>query len=129
MSPAEHIELINQSFELIANSTMNYIYVLFAYLATAFLVGSRLTPFQVWSLTALYSVFLMFPGTAAISNNFKIIALRRWFSEEHPIDAARISGALPLEVVYLFATILILAWMLSLLFMYRTRQMGNEIEP
>ncbi|MEN8445696.1 MAG: hypothetical protein ABG776_11865 [Cyanobacteria bacterium J06555_13] len=135
MSPAEHIELINQSFELTANGTMNYIAVLFAYLGTAFSVGSRLTKFQVWSLTALYTVFLSFPGTAAVTNNLKVIALRKWFAEEYPdesarisVESARISGELSLEAVYLFGAILIIAWMLSLLFMFYSRRNEDVLE-
>ena len=128
MSPAEHIELINQAFDLIANSTMNFISVLFAYLCTAFLVGSRLTQFQVWSLTVLYTIFLTFPGTAAVSNNLKVIELRKWFAEEHPVDSARLSGGVPLGAVYLVCGILIIAWMLSLLFMLRARRNGDGLE-
>ena len=55
-------------------------------------------------------------------------SLRKWFSEEHPVDSARISSEVPLDAVYLFSAILILAWMLSLLFMFRARSHGNGME-
>ena len=123
MSEAEYIELIQNGLSHAGSDAMNYVYVLFAYLAMSYLVGRSLTSFQAWSVSILYTVFLILPGAGAI-RQFSIAAeLADSFSTDFPETSPQyfpfsdLTGGFPI----LIGVILLLAWVLSIVFFTTNR--------
>ena len=123
MSHLEYIELINTFSVTIAGHTMNFFAILAAYLVTAFFVGPRLGRFQVWSLTALYSLFCFFPISTVVSDIYRAGRLADELVHKYPDAAGYYPVEIDVAVLQVSLTVIfIAAWVLSIAFMYNVRR-------
>lgn len=84
---------------------LNFFSVLSAYLAVAYLVGDKLSSFQLWGISDLYSLYLYFPAVAV---QFAVVDLMK-------LNAAP-PGASFIAIV--FASM----WVVSIVFMLQKRR-------
>ena len=106
--------------------SMNAVYILFAYVVAVYLAGSALDRFQAYALTALYSLFFMFPVSSGYTSWHEALTIARMFFVEHPDIAQQYfqSPRLPLTPE-LMAAVFLSAWLLSIIFMIRVRKSAN----
>jgi hypothetical protein len=86
-----------------------------AYLATAYLVATKLTRFQLWAITILYSALVLVTtaGYIGLSSQASALALQR-------------SGVDQISLFIGIGATFILAWILSLAFMWHSRHGGKD---
>ena len=99
-----------------AEDGMNFFTLLSAYLVVAYVVGSKLSTFQVWAISLLYTLFSTGPLTG-----FYLSAL----------DAKSLNhiyGAPQMDYPWLVPTIMALGWVLSIAFMIDARR-NPRVEP
>lgn len=103
----EIVLLYNAAF---SNQLTVFSSILFAYIAAAYLVGSKLSRFQMWSITLIYCVFEI----------FNIIGL--FIIATSLIVTSYVLREIDISIV-LYATGIacILAWIMSIIFMLQTR--------
>lgn len=90
-----------------------FVSALFAYLIAAHLVGKKLSHFEVWTISIVYSLFsLQILNNLAGDNLFRALILGRIMGFEYS------GGAL----LVLSAALYVAALVLSLMFMYRARR-------
>lgn len=94
-----------------AQDAMNFFTVVSGYLVVAYLVGSKLSKFQVWSISVLYSLFCFGPAMAVVISLQDIASLP--YAADHELWFKGVSS---LPWVMLFA------WALSIVFMLNSRQ-------
>jgi hypothetical protein len=124
MSPAEYIELLQNGGINVATHAMNFIALMFAYLITAYFVGTKLNRYQVWAVSILYSVFVVLPARAAVLGLEQILSLTEMFYRDHPAVAEEFYGevfTVPVVDPRYLAVILLVAWAVSLGFMISER--------
>jgi hypothetical protein len=128
MSEADLIELIQNGMSNTAFHCMNYAYILFAFLAMSYLVGGKLTGLQAWSISILYTVFLILPAGGSV-REFAITAqLISTFHENFPESAPlyfpnnNVADFVPAFIGF----VLLGAWVLSLAFFTSTRSSGGS---
>lgn len=99
---------------IFAADAMNFFTMFSAYLVASYLVGGKLTTFQISAATLLYSVFSAGPivGVYAAATDLKSITV----------------GARAAQIDYplLVPTIMVLAWALSIAFMLDIRRKGQR---
>ncbi len=88
-----------------ATDVSSFFTVLSAYLVVAYLVGDKLSKFQVWSISGLYTVYLYFPIAAA----------------QIAVSDLALLDALPPGAQYL-RFVLVLMWLVSIVFMIQKRR-------
>ena len=93
-----------------AQDAMNFFTIVSAYLVVAYLAGPKLSTFQVWSISILYSLFSFGPIVAVAISLQDISTLP--YASEHP---GWFRGAICLPWVMGFA------WVLSIVFMLNSR--------
>jgi hypothetical protein len=93
-----------------ATDVSSFFTVLSAYLVVAYLVGDKLSKFQLWSITGLYTLYLYFPIAATH------IAVA---------DLAQLD-AVPPGAEYL-RFVLVLMWLVSIVFMIQKRRESRLI--
>jgi hypothetical protein len=122
MSPAEYIGLITSI--QVDRHVMNFVAVLFAYLVTAYFVGSKLSPFQVRAVTLLYTIFSAFPVLAVVFSMNQMVRLMEQFRLEHPSLGSTYYPQTSILNYWtpILVLILTLAWALSVWFMVRVRR-------
>ena len=124
MSEYEYIDLIINSREAIGFHGMNFIAFLFAYLVATYLVGERLSRFQVISLTMFYAITSPFPlmGMFESATDYSNIMSNYYetYRSEEPAPMFATQGVLLAPIV------LSGAWFLSVLFMWQTRRIAKN---
>ncbi len=116
MSPAEFIELISATRDGIGGHINNFITVLFAYLVMTYFVADKLSKFQMWGLTLIYSAYEFLPARAALQEIQMLSALLSQFHEQHPAEAGLyipFGQTNPIPFMVIAAT----SWGLSVAFM------------
>ena len=88
-----------------ATDVLGFFTVLSAYLVVAYLVGDKLSPFQLWTISGLYTIYMYFPVVA---------------TQYTLADLARLNAAPP-GAEYLSA-VLVLMWLVSIVFMVQKRR-------
>ena len=88
-----------------AADVTSFFTVLSAYLVVAYLVGDKLSKFQLWTISGLYTLYLYFPIAA---------------TQIAVVDLAQL-GALPPGAQYL-TYVLVLMWLVSVVFMIQKRR-------
>ena len=123
-SPAEYLELISIASANTGQFAIATTSVLFAYVATAYLVGDKLSKFQVVAISCLYSIYFTFPVLATLGEQLRIQALGRRFKEEFPIEYQHYysEGSALEYLMYGGLVISFIAWALSIYFMYDSRR-------
>ncbi len=121
MEPAEFIELIVTTREGIGGHVSNFVVVLFAYLVMTYFVAEKLSRFQVWGLSAIYSVYEFLPANAALQDIQTHGALVSQFYEQHPAEAAIyiVQGQ---SYPIVFGLVALASWGLSIAFMVQRRR-------
>ena len=61
MEEYQALEAMYAVRDVMASDAMNFFAIMSAYLIAAYAVGERLTTFQVWSISLLYTVYASFP--------------------------------------------------------------------
>ena len=123
MSEAEFIELIEMGFNDAAFHAMNYVSILFAFLIMAYLVGRRLSKFQVWSVSILYSIFIILPAFGTIRTFALATKLIGSFHVEYPEPASNYFPFYSVADLFtlLISIVLAAAWVLSIIFLLNSR--------
>jgi len=98
--------------------------VLFAYIVSAYLVGNKLSKFQVFAISSLYSIYFTFPVLATFGEQRRIQSLGERFNEDHPAEFLHYyaEGSAVEYLMYGGLIISFIAWALSLYFMYDCRR-------
>jgi hypothetical protein len=128
MSEADLIELIQNGMSNTAFHCMNYAYILFAFLAMSYFVGGKLTGLQAWSISILYTIFLILPAAGSLREFTITAALISTFHENFPESAPRyfpknnVADFVPAFIGF----VLLGAWVLSLAFFTSTRSSGGS---
>ena len=122
MKPAEYLELIQQSSDGTVSHAMHALSIIFAYVVAIYFAGAELTSFQIFSITAIYTIFFFYFSLLSVLGNLvRFLALRREFASEHKEIASRYGidqakdrwmGFWPIPILVLF-----LGWLFSILFM------------
>ena len=124
MNPADYLELMQMTSDGTGGHSMNAVAILFSYIVAAHYAGSALSRFQAHSLTLIYSLFLAFPLMSVANGFVRMRTLRLEFLREYP-EVAQRHGIDDGDVLGLGGPIIIvmfvLAWSLSLAFMYGAR--------
>lgn len=115
----------------IAQHSMNFASVLFAYLIAAYFVGSKLTRFQVAVITVLYILWSPAPITAAYDAS---IALRELYQQNQDVLSIEMGRLL---FLFDYPAVAIatagLSWVMSIIFMAQVRASKSvreiEIRP
>jgi hypothetical protein len=84
MTSAEYLELLQMSNGVSASHAMNAVTVVFAYVIAVYFTAKLLTKFQIFSVTLLYSVFLIFPVGSIWNSGLHRAAMVRNFADDYP---------------------------------------------
>ena len=116
MENLQVIEVMYAIRAVAAEDGMNFFTLLSAYLVVAYVVGAKLSTFQVWAISSLYTLFVTGPVTG-----FYLAALDGK-SLNHATSAPQ------LEYPWLVPTIMVMGWALSIAFMIDARR-DPQVEP
>ena len=103
---------------------MNSISIVFAYVAGAYLVASKISTLQIYAVSAIYSLFLTFPMLSAFIGLRRISNIAVNFASEHPevasqyIDTGGTLNFFPVGII----VVVVLGWLLSIAFMLQVRK-------
>ena len=105
---------------------MNAVTIVFAYVAAAYFAASKLSRWQIISITFVYTIFLVLPASSALSSASQRLSLMQNFVVDYPDVAERFGySAIPegAESTFrlLLSLIFVLAWLVSVFFMLRMR--------
>lgn len=104
---------------------MNFVYVMFGYIVAAYLVGAKLSRFQVSVVTIIYAIWAPGPIMAAVDS---AVALQGLYTSHR--DALSINmGASPLmsNVPIIVGVGSSFSWVMSIVFMYQVRASNTQI--
>jgi len=124
MTEYEYLDLISTYRGETGFHAMNFIAVMFGYVAAAYLVGERLTSFQVSAITALYTIFAPLPVLSAHEAMGHARDLYIEYTANFgavPFSSSSITWAS--EIVLLAMST---SWIISVVFMYQSRRGRNE---
>ena len=109
----------------VAQHSMNFITVLFAYIVAAYFVGSKLSRFQVSMITILYVLWTPAPILAAYDG---AVAMRDLYFNHREVLSIEM-GASPLTAIVpeAVSAAMSLAWLVSIAFMFQVRATNTEI--
>ena len=116
MDDYEAIQAMYAIREVLASDAMNFISIMSAYLAVAYVVGKRLSRFQVWSISCLYTVWVAAPATATY------IALRDVGALNEKIAVGHLDANLMVQYPIVLPLLMSLSWLVSIVFMLQTRK-------
>ena len=121
MPTSELLDLLNSLQAEAGRSTMDFVTVLFGYLVCAHFIGAGLSRTYVLLLTALYTVFCMFPlmGTTIAMATISALNVSHQ-TELSALGLADLRGGA--TVPFLPVATYALAWLMSLGYMYRVRK-------
>jgi hypothetical protein len=126
MSPAEYLELRQLGIDGAAAHAMNAVSILVAYLLAMYFSAKNLSNFQIVAVTAIYTIFLIFPVQSSSESLLYVITLLTEFMSDYPEVAAAYAAlgtAARLGTVHnAMMTVFFLAWVLSILFMLSLRK-------
>lgn len=106
-------------------STMDFVTVLFAYLVVAHFVGATLDRWYVAILTALYSIFAIWP----ILGTYQAGTMMYTITNAHPGISKSIGVSVDFNPGWVPFVVLGSAWVLSLFYMYRVRSIHDASRP
>ena len=121
MSPAEYLEILNQYADGVSSEGTAVLSILFAYIAATYFVGEQLSRFQAWSLSVLYSTFILMPASGIVRRVMNIQFLQEKFQQDYPeLSQTVIATAVP-NFHIVVGCLLSAVWLFSLYFMIHTR--------
>jgi hypothetical protein len=120
MTEYEYLDLISTYRAETGFHIMNFITTMFAYVAAGYFVGSKLTNFQVTSITILYTIFAPLPVAAGYealqATRSTLLAYIEAFGEPDYTSTLVLFG--PELVLIVVAA----SWTISIAFMFQTRK-------
>jgi hypothetical protein len=125
MSEYEFRILISALNEEAAAHAMNYFTVWSAYLLVGYFVGRNLNAIYTFCLTIIYTFFVFVPGLSSYEASKSITAITLQYSSEF-IDEPLSEG---LNVSLLFVFVYVVAWIMSIIFMYHRRKTAAIKSP
>ena len=115
MEKYQAIEAVYVLRGVLAQEGMNFFTILSAYLVVAYLVAAKLTTFQIWTVSILYSVFCAGP----------ILGFYLCVLDLAELDyGARVPQ---IENPYLVPSVMVLGWAMSIMFMVSVRRKKPEV--
>ncbi len=125
MTEYEIIDTIISVRADIAQHSMNFVSVLFAYILAAYLVGSKLSRFQVSMITILYVLWSPGPILAAYDG---AVALQDLYVHHRAVLSVEM-GASPLMATapLVVSAAMLLAWVISVVFMIQVRVTSTKM--
>ena len=113
----EHYQALETIYVIrgvLAQDAMNYFTIFSAYLIITYLVGDKLTNFQAYAVSLLYSVFCLGP---IVGFYLAVIDLN---TIDHGARAPQV------EIPYLVPSIMLLSWLVSIIFMVNVRKRSKK---
>ena len=117
MTEFEYQELLIGTASLVTELVAVFISVLVAYFACAYLVGNKLTKFQLIALSFTYSMFSFLIISLVYGNLMRIAGITASFLELETTPSAGITLMGPI--------ILLLSWLISIIFMIQVRRSAD----
>ncbi|GEM_PF-1475223 len=112
-----HFELL-ESYYLVRSSLVSdvtiFMTLLFAYVTVAYFVSAKLTKFQAIAISSLYSLFALYMVSSAYNS-----------SQMTSIIGFAISGVDSTRDSIILVTILLVAWIFSIILFIQARRMGD----
>lgn len=112
-----HYELLDAYYlarsALISDVTI-FMTVLFAYVTVAYFVSAKLTKFQAISISSLYSLFALYMASSAYNSSLMASTI-----------AFAVSGLDPSKDSLVLVTILLVAWVFSIILFIQARRKGE----
>jgi len=109
-----HYELL-ESYYLVMDAIVSdvtiFMTILFAYITVAYFVGAKMTKFQAITISSLYSLFALYMVSAAYNS-----------SQMLSIIGSTISGLDSSKDSVILVTILLVAWVFSIILFIQTRR-------
>ena len=127
MDSGDYIELLLLARQAGAGSAMNFVALVFAYLVMVYFVGTRLTVLQICLVSAVYTLFLVFPMNGAIQDFRTTNALAAEFHANFPDEATKYIAETP-TMWQFFVGAAIAAWLISIVFAVDTRRSATSVE-
>ena len=112
-----HYELL-ESYYLMRSALVSdvtiFMSILFAYVTAAYFVSAKLTKFQAITISSLYSLFALYMVSSAYNSSLM-----------QSIVGFAISGVDSSRESLIIATILLVAWVFSIILFIQARRLGN----
>ncbi len=118
------IELISIHRNETGVHVMNFVAVMFGYVATAFFVGKQLSKFQVSAITILYTFFTVLPTLAGFESAKTLRALQGQYIDfgGELVNTSLLTAIAPEAV----AGTIIMSWIISVVFMSQARKIEGR---
>ncbi|RLA50667.1 MAG: hypothetical protein DRQ98_12570 [Gammaproteobacteria bacterium] len=119
MTEYEIIDVISSLRSEAAQHVMNFVSVMFGFIVAAYLVGPKLSRFQVSVITILYVIWTPGPMWAAYDASTAVQQLYAQYHDVLPIElgASPLTSHAPVVVTVGIAT----SWVMSLAFLFQVR--------
>ena len=114
LTPFELLESYYIVRSALVSEVSIFMTILFAYVTVAYFVSSKLTKFQGITISALYSLFALYMVSSAYNSSVRVSVIGYSISG---VDSSRDSVVL--------ATILMLAWVFSIILFIQARRIKN----
>ena len=124
MTEYEYLDLISTYRGETGFHVMNFIAVMFGYVAAAYFVGNKLTNFQVTAITILYTIFAPLPVAAGYEALQATRATHLQYLET--FGEPSYSSTLILFGPELVLVVVGASWIISIVFMFQTRRARQE---
>ena len=119
MTEYEIIDTIISVRADIAQHSMNFVSVLFAYILAAYLVGSKLSRFQVSMITILYALWS--PGPILVAYDGATALQNLYFNHREVLSVEMGASPLMATAPVVVSAAMCSAWLISIVFMVQVR--------
>ena len=117
MTEFEYHDLLNGTTSVISEITAVFISVFIAYLVCMYLVGKKLTKFQITAVSFTYSMFALLMVFLVYRNLTRISRITASYLE--------LETAQSTQIALLGPAIMLLSWLISIIFMIQIRRSPN----
>jgi hypothetical protein len=107
--------------EVLAAEGMNALAIISSYLVVAYFVGPKLSRFQLWAISILYTVFCLGP-----LDGFYIAALDLKSLNQGEQGSRTLELPLAVEYPWMIPAIIVLGWIMSIVFMINARRSSQS---
>jgi uncharacterized YccA/Bax inhibitor family protein len=110
----ELLEAYHLVMSAVVSSVTVFMTILFAYVTVAYFVSAKLTKFQAITISSLYSLFALYMASAAYNSSYRL-----------SIIGYRIRGVESSKDPIMLVTILLAAWVFSIILFIQARRMRD----
>jgi len=118
MTEFELIEAASFANTAIRDSAMNVVTVFFAYVVCSYLAGARLTRTAAYSVSIIYSLFLLGPFFGVALNSVIVVTIQENYNSSYPNGVYYTQTVDAIVVLLIALTPLLVAWISSLIYMH-----------